>query len=110
MADRLEDLLLLDTGWDGGVAPPLDPVLIQRTWNVAEQIGQYLPYVQEPRVIPTVNGGLVLEWIQGDNELGIELGETTLVSIDVPARSLDWEGDLVDAPVDIGSLLIDCFS
>lgn len=110
IADRLKDLFLLDTGWDGGVAPPIEPRLIELTWRVAQQVAEYLPTVQPPQVVPTVNGGISLEWTRDESELSIELGDRARLYYDIPSHRQTWEGEFTDSPVNPGELLLANFA
>ena len=110
VSDRLKDLFLLETGWDGGAAPPLDPDLIGLTWRVAQQVAECLPTVQAPQVVPTVNGGLTLEWTRDESELTMEFGARARLYYDIPADKQTWEGEFAESPVNPVALLLANFA
>jgi hypothetical protein len=107
---RFEELFLLDSGWDGGVSPQIDPVVLERAWVVTRSIAQALPTVGTPEIYPTPNGGIVLEWNSDGSELSIELGNQPHVFYDIAELESAWEGDIIDAPLDPIALLVHHFS
>lgn len=109
-AERLKDLFLLESGWDGGVAPQLSPPVIQVAWELLRQVCDLMPAVQMPLILPTANGGVALEWTAEAGDLTIELDGTPRLSFDIPAHGAPWEGSFNDSPVNAGELLFEYFT
>lgn len=108
--ERLKDLLNLDEGWDGDSAPPINGGDIERGWKLAKQIFDLIPSVQTPMILPTANGGIVLEWTNNKDDLSIEFENGVQVFYDIHADDASWEGNFNDSPINPGELLLKYFS
>lgn len=104
-ADRLKDVFLLDSGWDGGVAPSVDPFSIQLSWTLLRLVAERMPSLPMPVLVPTANGGMVVEWVADQAEISIEISSELRVFYDIPAYGPPWEGAFDDAPINPGELL-----
>lgn len=61
----------LQPGWDGDAAPAIDPRIID---TARELIGELADLIVSPfYVVPTLQGGVQLEWHRGPRELELEL-------------------------------------
>jgi hypothetical protein len=72
LADRFAQLSTLVPGWDGGTAPAIDRQTLGVTWDLLRSLSVLLPV--QPSVVPTVAGGIALEWHRGGIDLEIEMG------------------------------------
>jgi hypothetical protein len=91
---RLHHLLQLGQAWDSYGAAPIDP-------RAARTVLQLLavtmrPDTPAPTVMPTVRGGLQLEWHQPDVDLEVEVPPSGAILIDYEnfAEGREWEGAL----------------
>lgn len=58
---RLKELEGLGPGWDGASARPVNPALIQSAWSfISSDLVSALE--AKPDVVPTFQGGLLIEW------------------------------------------------
>ena len=71
VAERCSELFALRTGWDGYVAPQVDADLIQKAWDFIRAAARSVSAA--PSVVPTVSGGVAIEWHVPGIELEIEL-------------------------------------
>jgi len=68
---RLNDLARLGPGWDDGSALPIPPALIERVWRfLATDMVSGLDV--QPDIVPTFQGGLLIEWHTDAVDLIIE--------------------------------------
>lgn len=69
--ERLDQISVLDYGWDGEDARAVDPLALRLAWTLAEQaLRAGFP---EPEVFPVPDGGVQLEWHAGPVELEVEI-------------------------------------
>jgi hypothetical protein len=69
--ERLDELANLGPGWDGGVAPAIDRSCIETVSRfVSTNLIAGLPV--KPQLVPTVGGGLLIEWHTQGIDLIIE--------------------------------------
>ncbi|MEJ7764882.1 MAG: hypothetical protein WKF86_05255 [Acidimicrobiales bacterium] len=74
VAERCRELFSLPAGWDGYTAQQVDADLIQKAWDFAQVAACSVS--GEPSVVPTVSGGVALEWHARGIDLEIELTST----------------------------------
>lgn len=108
--DRLTELFDLDSGWDGDSAPLINPHNIQASWNMVVRIREVMPSVQMPIIVPTSNGGVVLEWTDNGVDLSIEFEDGVHVFYDICDQGEPWEGSFSDSPINPGELLHEYFT
>lgn len=104
-AAALRQLLLLPVGWDSYGAPPIDIdaavaalVLVDRlTWEGG----------RVPRIVPTVEGGVQLEWYGNGIDLQIEVAPTQDASVFYRDSGTEesWEGSLGEEPEQLEKLI-----
>ncbi len=70
---QLLDLLLLDDNWNGYGESAIEISSIKRAVNVLDVVGKQ---GRQPGVVPTMNGGVQLEWIGNGFEIEIEVPPT----------------------------------
>jgi len=71
VAERCSELFSLPAGWDGYVAPQIDADLIQKAWEFIKAAARSVSVA--PSVVPTVSGGVAIEWHVRGIELEIEM-------------------------------------
>jgi len=90
-ASSVTNLLRLPFGWDSYSAKPIDPRSAKAALDfLASLIGKQ---VQAPQIVPTVSGGIQLEWHQNGIDLEIEIsasGSEKVYFEDRQAQT-DWE-------------------
>ena len=68
---RLSELANLKSGWDDASAPPIVPSLIETAWNfLTSELVSSLEV--KPDIVPTLDGGLLIEWHTTKVDLIIE--------------------------------------
>jgi len=68
---RINELLELDSNWDSYGAARVNPIVAeQAVFLISALLDTGVP---EPTIVPTVKGGLQLEWHTGGVDLEIEL-------------------------------------
>jgi hypothetical protein len=90
---RMNHLMTLPPGWDGDHAAPLDRDTVKVVWSLLQGLA---PEVSTPpTVVPTVSGGLAVEWHTEEAELEIEFrpGGATSVYVQM-ADGSEFDGDL----------------
>lgn len=93
--DRILELSRLPKGWDGYSAPPMDQNSLRQAWKLLRVLADVLH--TQPSIVPTVLGGVSLEWHRDDVDAEIEFnpGRRAYLSwIDSTGR--DFEGDNVE--------------
>jgi hypothetical protein len=76
---RLERLSILEAGWDGYRARPIERNPLLRAWNFIKQIA---PHVRvPPAMVPTVSGGVALEWHRNGIEIEIEFAPNRTATV-----------------------------
>lgn len=108
--DRLAELFNLNSGWDGDSAPQINYRNIEKSWDFVVKIRELMPSVQLPIIVPTVNGGIVLEWTKNRADLSIEFDDGAHVFYDICERGTPWEGSFNDSPINPGELLYEYFT
>ncbi len=79
----IEALRHLVPNWDGYGAPRIDPEVMEAAKWLIAQVPENL--VVRPRVVPTSNGSIQLEWHAGPKSLELEFESPQVI------RSLQWE-------------------
>lgn len=76
---RVQQLAVLGPGWDGYRAAVIDRRSLIKAWEFAKSLA---PHVRvAPSMVPTVSGGVALEWHRGGSDIEVEFspkGETTV--------------------------------
>lgn len=67
---RLNELLSLESGWDGRSAPDIQPWAVEAA---IKAVGSLPVEIAEPNVVPTPVGGLQLEWQHGPFDIEVEV-------------------------------------
>lgn len=95
---RVADLLALEEDWDSYGADPPSPATAARAlaW-----LGTLPPETAAPWLVPTVNGGVAVEWHEGGWDVELEFESTGAVAAWAEERATraGWEhhGDLAGA-------------
>ncbi len=98
IAGRITRLSALSPGWDGQRARPIDRQTLLQVWRFVEGIADVV--VIPPSMVPTVSGGVALEWHRNGVDLEIDFsGGTPTVSYE-DTDGIEAEGPLV-AHVDV---------
>lgn len=93
VAARIIRLSALAPGWDGHRARSIDRETLLQTWRFIERIAEVVAI--PPSVVPTVSGGVALEWHRDGLDLEIEFsGGAPTVSYE-DADGIDVEGPLL---------------
>jgi hypothetical protein len=79
----IESLRQLAANWDGYGAPRIDPAVIEAVKEFIRGLPDNLAF--RPRVVPTSNGSIQLEWHDGPKSLELEFESPRLI------RYLQWE-------------------
>jgi len=88
VAERCRELFSLPAGWDGYTAQQVDADLIQKAWDFAQVAACSVS--GEPSVVPTVSGGVALEWHARGIDLEIELTSTgTIILLEDEAGEVE---------------------
>jgi hypothetical protein len=90
--DRLVQLSELPAGWDSRRAAPIERTAMVGALEImAEVMGEYGPL---PAIVPTVDGGVLLEWHRGGLELEIEVEPTgeAYAMFQTSEGSRAWDG------------------
>ncbi len=80
LSDRLSELAQLRPGWDAISALPVDPTLMDVVFKFASS-DLILNLTHKPQLVPTINGGLALEWHTESIDMIIELSPDSEASI-----------------------------
>jgi hypothetical protein len=103
---EIKELSLLSRGWDGDVANSISTSAIDLSRQIAIQVANLIPEVMRPSVIPTVNGGVALEWHTALAHLEIVVeGQKVDVFYSVTDPPDEWEGSLDEARVNPAAIL-----
>lgn len=92
--ERLAHLVRLGTKWDGHGSVAVDPDFARVVLKfLARPMWRRLP---SPHIVPTVNGGLAIEWTKGALRLELEIDPTgTFEAYGGDADTTEeWEGDV----------------
>jgi hypothetical protein len=95
---RLEAVGALPQGWSGRLGPPVEIQLVPRAFDVIRDLVSGLGAALVPQVVPTVEGGLQLEWHRDGFDLEIVMSPFGDVWVDFERidGSEAWEGDYED--------------
>lgn len=102
VAERCAYLFSMPAGWDGYAAPKVDPDLIQRVWDFAQAAARIV--TAEPSLVPTVGGGVAVEWHVRGIELEIELTSTGVLVL-LEDETGEVEGPLRDHEARVAAAL-----
>lgn len=98
--NEILDLLNLAEGWDGELAYPISPVAANKALKLAHQIKRSHPILPHPTVIPTVDGGVALEWYTKTHYIDFTVeAEAIYISYGDRIADIEWEGPLHAAPI-----------
>ncbi len=102
---RIQELLLLPEDWDSYGAPPIDRWTAAYASNLVEALAE--EWTTPPRVIPTTNAGVILEWFRPNMVVRITVDpEDPLSLFYSDARvGYSWEGPLTGEAPDLGEVL-----
>ena len=104
--NEIIDLLNLDEGWDGELAYPISPKAAGRAFELAYRIKKLHPDLPHPTVIPTVDGGVALEWYTRTHYIDFTVeAEAIYVSYGDKSADIEWEGPLDSSPISLAMFL-----
>ncbi len=97
LVDRVRELLGLARNWDSYDAEPIGAEAAMTAALIAHaSIMKGAPY---PFIVPTVEGGVQLEWQQHDRDLEVEILSPTEVNVLFREHGVSvWEGSLLREP------------
>lgn len=95
MEERFDSLLKLDYDWDSYGAEPLDKVTVNRAKAVVNHLIDKGCFI--PNIVPTVDGGIELDWYNPDWEFSIEFAPKDFEYVYFRDDLYEWEGP-VDEP------------
>jgi hypothetical protein len=84
--DRLQELMLLPTGWDGEGNPPVGGTVASGAFTLLDRLARKTKL--EPSLVPTREGRLQLEWHEATGHLEAEIETGGAVHL--------WYHDLLD--------------
>ena len=90
----LQDVLQLPENWNSYGARPIDPELAASALKLLVKVAP--ADVPPPIVVPTTQGGILLEWHMREIDLEIETLEAASVHVfyEDDREGREWEGDL----------------
>ena len=98
--NEILDLLNLGEGWDGELAYPISPEAAGRALTLAHRIKRLHPELPHPTVIPTIDGGVALEWYTKTHYIDFTVeAEIIYVSYGDRTADIEWEGPLGSSPI-----------
>jgi hypothetical protein len=100
--DVMGGLRRLRAGWDGFAAAIPTAAAMDTARSILWQLPDYAP---EPRVTPTTEGGLQLEWFHEDLDITLEVINQHEISVYYRDEVCEWEGPLGSEPEPIAKLL-----
>lgn len=102
---RLTMVASLPNQWAGPLSRSIDHQSISRAFRIiAEVVPDVARYV--PQIVPTVDGGLQLEWHQDGFDLEIEIAPTGESYVDYSnAAGMKWEGEYIDLTREVARVL-----
>jgi hypothetical protein len=99
---RLWELRELEHDWDGQGAEPTNPkALGAALWLVSD----LPPYSPKPRISPTVEGGIHIEWFGPGMVLALDVEGRDAVTLFYREGESTWEGRLGEEPVRLERML-----
>jgi hypothetical protein len=104
-AAALYQLLQLPEGWDSYGAPRINEEAVSTSWMLLRYL--LSEDVRLPRIVPTVEGGVQLEWYGNGIDLQIEVAsahDITLFYRNVGTGE-SWEGKLGEEPQPLGQII-----
>lgn len=98
----IEGISQFPPGWDGyGAVTPTEEAL-----NVTQLILRNVPeYAPRPRVIPTTDGGIQIEWYRQGMDVTLEVMGSRDITLYWRDDLEEWEGPLQQAPEALPKLL-----
>jgi hypothetical protein len=101
----LGSLLTLPAGWDSYGARAPDPSCVLAAWRLLAAVMR--DHIPAPTVVPTVRGGVQLEWHRNGADLEIEVvaPREFVVSFEAGDTGEGWEKSLTDDFADLSSAL-----
>jgi len=92
----LGSLLVLPAGWDSYGGRATDPSCVLAAWRLLAAVMR--DDIPAPNVVPTVRGGVQLEWHRNGVDLEIEVvaSREFLISFETEAVGESWEKSLTD--------------
>jgi hypothetical protein len=105
LIDRLRELLSLPRDWDGfGAEPVRTEAVLTSALIVNATLSKGARF---PAIIPTVEGGVQLEWRRGDRHLEIEVLSPYDIGVLYREKgNPKWEGSLLNDPAQLDELLV----
>jgi hypothetical protein len=95
---RLRSIADLPAGWSGRGGPPVEPQLLPQAFQLIADIMPNDDPSYVPHLVPTVEGGLQMEWHRDGFDLEIEMSPLGEVWVDYTRvdGSEAWDGDFDD--------------
>jgi len=90
----LGNLLVLSAGWDSYGARAPDPSCVLAAWRLLAAVMR--DNIPAPSVVPTVRGGVQLEWHRNGADLEIEVVAPREFVVSFEAGAVSWEKSLTD--------------
>jgi len=97
---EIKELLLLSEGWDGAAAYPVSTEAVSGARTLAAEICNALSALRRPTVTPSIDGCVVLEWDSPGCHIDFTVGRESIeVFYEDDAQGLDWDGPLLESPL-----------
>jgi hypothetical protein len=105
LIDKLRELLRLPRDWDGYGAEPVRPEAALTSALIVN--ATLAKGARFPEIIPTVDGGVQIEWRRGNRHLEIEVMSPYEISMLYREGGVSkWEGSLLNDPSNLDQLLV----
>ncbi len=92
VAQQITHLSTLAPGWDGHRARTIDHRTLLNAWSFLEQVAEIV--TTAPSLVPTVSGGVAVEWHRNGVDLEIEFGGREVLVSYEDADGNDKEGPI----------------
>ena len=100
--EEIQELLLLQTGWDGELAETVAVSTVRKAQFLACRIWDELPGLPRPTITPGIDGSVVMEWHTQSHMIEFVVGVDPLyLYMFDDSQDLEWEGYYGDdCPID----------
>jgi len=104
VVQRINQVLMLRSGWDGAHAQPVAEAAVHGVVAVLNEIA--LEGAPVPDVSPSIDGGLLLEWRRNGFELEVWIAPDGSASVTYDRDGASWEADWQGCSSGVREILI----